>query len=186
MAGIFSGRTRDIADWSNCSPCYSAEGMLEWKMAPAWPWRLFRRGQRNRWLCCAWWSSSRRGRHSSRPQTPCRAGTRTCCTHLHLCRICQNICPPKTVIFQRGEVHKTNGFWWVIFQRGEYIKPMAFDGWFFKGGSTQNRWLLMGDFSKGGVHKTNGFWWVLEYFLIASKNLAPGAFISANTVYKYM
>ena len=26
----------------------------------------------------------------------------------------------------------------------------------FKGGSTQNRWLLMDDFSKGGVHKTDG------------------------------
>ena len=24
--------------------------------------------------------------------------------------------------------------------------------WFFKGGSTQNRWLLMGDFSKGGEY----------------------------------
>ena len=30
-----------------------------------------------------------------------------------------------------------------------------------KGGSTQNRWLLMGDFSKGGVHKTDGSWWVI-------------------------
>ena len=28
--------------------------------------------------------------------------------------------------------------------------------WFFKGRSTQNRWVLMGDFSKGGVHKTDG------------------------------
>ena len=27
----------------------------------------------------------------------------------------------------------------------------------FKGGSTQNRWVVMGDFSKGGVHKTDGF-----------------------------
>ena len=33
--------------------------------------------------------------------------------------------------------------------------------WFFKGGSTQNRWALMGDFSKGGVHKTDSFWWVI-------------------------
>ena len=33
--------------------------------------------------------------------------------------------------------------------------------WFFKGGSTQNRWALMGDFSKGGVHKTDEFWWVI-------------------------
>ena len=63
--------------------------------------------------------------------------------------------------FSKGGVHKTDGFRWVIFQRGEYTKPMAFDGWFFKGGSTQNRWLLMGDFSKGGVHKTDGFWWVI-------------------------
>ena len=47
------------------------------------------------------------------------------------------------------------------FQRGEYTKPMAFDDWFFKGESTQNRWVLMGDFSKGGVHKTDGFWWVI-------------------------
>ena len=28
--------------------------------------------------------------------------------------------------------------------------------WFFKGGSTWNRWALMGDFSKGGVHETDG------------------------------
>ena len=54
-----------------------------------------------------------------------------------------------------------SGFWWVIFQRGEYTKPMGCDGWFSKGGSTQNRWAVMGDFSKGGVHKTNGSWWVI-------------------------
>ena len=30
-----------------------------------------------------------------------------------------------------------------------------------KGGSTQNRWLLMGDFSKGGVHEIDGLWWVI-------------------------
>ena len=42
----------------------------------------------------------------------------------------------------------------LIFPRGEYMKTMAFNGWFFQGGSTQNRWVLMGDFSKGGVHKT--------------------------------
>ena len=29
--------------------------------------------------------------------------------------------------------------------------------WFFKGGSTQNQWVLVGDFLKGGVHKTDGF-----------------------------
>ena len=58
-------------------------------------------------------------------------------------RICRNNRPPKTVIFQRGE----------------YTKPMAFDGWFFKGGSTWNRWDWMGDFSKGGVHKTDGLWY---------------------------
>ena len=34
---------------------------------------------------------------------------------------------------------------------------MGFDGWFSKGGSTQNRRILMDDFSKGGVHKTDGF-----------------------------
>ena len=57
----------------------------------------------------------------------------------------QNKRPPKTVVFPRGE----------------YTKPMAFDGWFFRGGSTQNRWGLMGDFPEGGVHKTDGFWWVI-------------------------
>ena len=31
----------------------------------------------------------------------------------------------------------------------------------FKGGSTQNRWLLMDEFSRGGVHKTDGFWRVM-------------------------
>ena len=67
------------------------------------------------------------------------------------------------VIFQRGGVHKTDGFWWVIFQRGEYTKPTAFDGWFFKGGSTQNRWAVMGD------------------FFICFENWVPGAFISENT-----
>ena len=38
---------------------------------------------------------------------------------------------------------------------------MGCDGWFFKGGSTQNRWAVMGDFSKGGVHKTDWLWWVI-------------------------
>ena len=33
--------------------------------------------------------------------------------------------------------------------------------WFFKGGSTQNRLVVMGDFSKGGVHKTDWLWWVI-------------------------
>ena len=41
--------------------------------------------------------------------------------------------------------------------------------WFFQGGSTHNRWLLMGDFSKGGVHKTDGFWWVLEFVSLLLK-----------------
>ena len=59
-------------------------------------------------------------------------------------RICRNKRPP-----QNRRPPKT-----VIFQRGKYTKPMGFDGWFFKGGSTQNRWALMGDFSKGEVHKT--------------------------------
>ena len=39
--------------------------------------------------------------------------------------------------------------------------------WFFKGGSTQNRWLLMG----------------FGIFFITSENWAPGAFISANTAH---
>ena len=97
--------------------------------------------------------------------------------------------------FSKGGVHKTDGSWWVSFQRGEYTKPMGFGGWFFKGGSTQNRWVLMGEFSKGRVHKTDGFGWVIfqrgEYtkpmglgiLVIASKNWAPGTFISASTVY---
>ena len=41
------------------------------------------------------------------------------------------------------------------------MKPMGCDGWFFKGGSTQNRWVVIEDFSKGGVHKTDGLWWVI-------------------------
>ena len=35
---------------------------------------------------------------------------------------------------------------------------------FSKGGSRQNRWGLMGDFSKGGVHKTDGFWYFFYCF----------------------
>ena len=53
-----------------------------------------------------------------------------------------------------------------VFKGGEYIKPMGFGGWFFKGGSTQNRWALT----------------VFGIFFIASENWAPGVFISANTV----
>ena len=67
-------------------------------------------------------------------------------------------------LFFRGETTQTRkifGLRWVIFQRGEYMKPRGFDGWFFKGGSTQNQWGLMGDFSKGGVHETEEFWWVV-------------------------
>ena len=54
-------------------------------------------------------------------------------------RICQNKRPPRN-----KRPPKT-----VIFQRGEYTKPKECNGWFFKGGSTQNRWALMGfeDFS---------------------------------------
>ena len=72
--------------------------------------------------------------------------------------VCRNKRPPKTVIFHRGE----------------YTKPMDFDGWFFKGRSTQNRWLVMGDFSKGGVHKTDRFWWVLEFSLLLLKSKRLG------------
>ena len=63
--------------------------------------------------------------------------------HNSICkyRICRNKPPPKTVIFQRGE----------------YTKPMGFVRWFFKGESTQNRWILMGDFSKGEYTKPMAF-----------------------------
>ena len=54
-------------------------------------------------------------------------------------RICRNKRPPRNK-------HPPKTFdISVIFQRGggrEYTKPMGFDGWFFKGRSTQNRWLL--------------------------------------------
>ena len=72
----------------------------------------------------------------------------------------------------------------VIFQRGEYTKPMAFDGWFskggvhktdgfwwviFKGGSTQNQWAFDGWFSKGGSTQNrwafDGFWNVFLWLL---------------------
>ena len=71
--------------------------------------------------------------------------------------------------FSKGGVHKSDGF----------------DGWFFKGGreDTQNRWALMGDFSQGGVCKTDYFLMGFEILFIASRNSAPGAIISANTVY---
>ena len=48
--------------------------------------------------------------------------------------------------------------------------------WFFKGGSTQNRWVFYEWFFKGGggVHKTDGFWWVLEFFLLLIKIKRPG------------
>ena len=62
-------------------------------------------------------------------------------------RICRNKRPPrkkrrpKTVIFQRGGVHKTDGFWWVMFSKGGVHKTDRF-------------WWVM--FSKGGVHETDG------------------------------
>ena len=46
--------------------------------------------------------------------------------------------------------------------------------WVFKGGSKQNRWVMMEDFSKGGVHKTDGSWWFLELFLLLLKIKRPG------------
>ena len=66
-----------------------------------------------------------------------------------------------------------------------------------KGGSTQNRWLVMGDFSQGGVHKTDGVRWVIfqrgstqnRRVLMGFRmcfycfwKLSARAFISANTV----
>ena len=59
-------------------------------------------------------------------------------------RICWNKRPLKTVIFQRGEHIEPTAFGGWCFQRGEHTKPITFDGGFFKGGSTQNRWDLMG------------------------------------------
>ena len=44
--------------------------------------------------------------------------------------------PPKTVVFQRGEYMKPMGFDGWFFKGGSTQKPMGFDGWFFKGGST--------------------------------------------------
>ena len=49
---------------------------------------------------------------------------------------------------------------------------MGLDGWFFKGGSTWNRWASLGDFSKGGVHKTDGLRWVI--FLHSTKPQSTG------------
>ena len=54
--------------------------------------------------------------------------------------------------------------------------------WFFKGGTTQNRWLLVGDFPKGGVHKTDGFWWILQCFLLHLKIKRPGRLFRQNDV----
>ena len=48
--------------------------------------------------------------------------------------------------FSKGGVHKTDGFWWVIFQRKEYTKPMAFGGWFFKGGGEYTKLMGLGIF----------------------------------------
>ena len=70
----------------------------------------------------------------------------------------------------------------VIFHRGEYIKPMAFNGWFFKGGSTQNRWVLMDDFSQGGVHQTDGFWWVIFH---RGEYTKPKGFFKKNFEFFY-
>ena len=76
--------------------------------------------------------------------------------------------------FSKGGVHKTDGFWWVIFQRGEYTKPMGFNGWFFKGGTTQNQWVVMGGFFKGGVHKTYGLLMGFGMFLYCFWKLSAG------------
>ena len=51
----------------------------------------------------------------------------------------------------------------------------------FKGGSTQNRWLLMGDFSKGGVHKTDGFW---NVFLLLLKVKRSGCLFRQTRFWK--
>ena len=58
------------------------------------------------------------------------------------------------------------------FQRGS-TQTMVFDGWFFKGGSTQNRWKIF----KGGEYtKTHGFWWGFGIFYCFLKLSARGVY----------
>ena len=77
---------------------------------------------------------------------------------------------------------------------------MDFDGWFFKGGSTQNRWAFMndffkggstqsrwvstGDFPKGGVHKTDGFQRVIFQRGEYTKPMAFDGWFSKRGVHK--
>ena len=79
-------------------------------------------------------------------------------------RVCRNKrspwnkCPPKRVIFQRGEYMKPMGFDGWFFQRGEYIKPMGFDGWFFQRGEYMKPMGFDGWFFQRGEYiKPMGF-----------------------------
>ena len=75
--------------------------------------------------------------------------------------------------FSKGGVHKTNGFWWVIFKGGSTQNRWLLMGDFSKGGAHKTDGLLMGDFSKGGVHKTDGLW---NVFLLLLNIKRPGAY----------
>ena len=76
----------------------------------------------------------------------------------------------ESAFMQSGKGGGTQNRWAVM---GDFSKGGVHktDGWFFKGGSTQNRWALMGGFSKGGLHKTDGFW---NVFLLFPKVKQPG------------
>ena len=71
-------------------------------------------------------------------------------------RICRNKRSSKTVMFSKGGVHKTDGFWLIMFSKGGVHETDGF------------RWVI---FSKGGVHKTDGFW---NVFLLLLKIKHPG------------
>ena len=59
--------------------------------------------------------------------------------------------------------------------------------WFFKGGSTQNQWVSMDDFSKGGgVHKTDGFEWMMEFVLLLLKIKRPGCLFKQKRYLRLM
>ena len=69
-----------------------------------------------------------------------------CCGNFQVC-VCVCVCGARITVFTEINAHS---------EISAHQKQ-----WFFKGGSTQNRWGLMGDFSKGGVHKTDGVWKIL-------------------------
>ena len=69
-------------------------------------------------------------------------------------------------VFAEINAHQKQWF----FKGGSTQNRWVLMGDFSKGGSTQNRWILMGDFSKGGVRKTDGFW----NFVLLLKIKRPG------------